>query len=136
VDVQAGKKVGRSNRISVDSQNGIHLVYRDDGPSPLKLNAIGGVWPNVVFAVGNGGTVLRYDGQTWNNVDIGSSWIDLEDVWAADEAHVWLAGDLSTLFHFDGSTWQPVEVGKWEGDTWIDRLWGRAANDLYAAGGG
>jgi hypothetical protein len=64
------------------------------------------------WAVGEGGTVLHYDGSAWTSVDI-STTDRLRDVFMLDANHGYMLGWVGTsggsdLFHWDGSSWTLV----------------------------
>ncbi len=76
-----------------------------------------GVWAaasDAVFAVGDRGTVLRFDGETWQPVAVPTD-ADLLDVWAADASHVFVVGAEGTLLSSHGSDSNGWRV--WDSDT-------------------
>ena len=59
------------------------------------------------FAVGLGGTVLHYDGTSWQAM--ASGWTDdLFAVWGASSTDVFAVGELGRILHYDGSTWESM----------------------------
>lgn len=68
------------------------------------LNAIWGRNAADIYAAGNAGAVLHYDGKTWSPIDRGVPNVDFTDVFGYSD-DVYLVGDPAGLHHFDGTTW-------------------------------
>ena len=96
-------------------------------------NELESVWVRTstdVWAVGWGGTVLRFDGGAWQLVPSGTTEY-LTGVWGSSASDVWVTGANGTLRHWNGSAWSAVDTG----DTiWLQAVWGTAANDVWAVG--
>ena len=93
-----------------------------------------GVWGSSatdVFAVGDAGAILHYDGQAWAAMNSGTA-IGLGPVWGSSGNDVFAAGENGTILHYDGQAWSPMQSGTTEE---IDGLWGSSASDVFAAGG-
>jgi hypothetical protein len=94
-----------------------------------------GVWPRTatdVWAVGDAGTILRFDGGQWRPSTSGSS-NRLRAVWGVADASVWAVGDKGTILHWDGGSWK-AETSNTTDDLYS--VWGTGAGDVWAAGGG
>ena len=95
-----------------------------------------GVWGSSaidVFAVGDYGTILHFDGIEWSSMNSGTT-EDLRDIWGSSQNNVFTVGERGTILHFDGSTWSSMESG-----TTTEALygvWGSSANDIFAVGSG
>jgi len=66
-----------------------------DVPTDVDLNAVWGTSPDDVWAVGDAGVVLHFDGQKWSRMKIaglGNRRPDLYAVWAPEPGHVWIGG--------------------------------------------
>ena len=95
-----------------------------------RYNAIWGLSPTDIWAVGDGGTAAHYNGQGWVSMNTGAT-TDLRAVWASGPRDVWAVGDDGTILHMTGSAW-----------TWVRPLVGRnfiavggcAANDVWVIG--
>jgi hypothetical protein len=102
-------------------------------PQGNGILAIHGIDDDDVWAVGAGGTALRWDGRRWARIATGSR-DDLTGVWAAARDDVWAVGGLlGDLLHFDGSRWQLVE--RPGPRTGFKSLHGSGPRDLWAVGG-
>jgi hypothetical protein len=110
------------------------------GGTPL-LNWVHAFGPNDIFSVGNGGTVIRYDGTSWTTIDSGVD-RNLWGVWGASPDDVWAVGGngmedgQATIIRFDGSTWSPVTMPTLERPrvfAWF-KVWGTSASDVWIVG--
>ncbi len=79
-------------------------------PTDIRQGSIIKLWgtsPKSVYAVGYIGTIIHYNGSTWQKVESGTD-IDLVDIWGTGDDDIWIAGlDLATgqrsvLLHYDG----------------------------------
>lgn len=92
-----------------------------------------GIWGNGatdVYAVGENGTILRYDGSTWSNME---SWTmeHLYAVWGNSDMDIYSVGATGTILHYDGSTWTSMESGTIEN---LRGVWGSSETDIFAVG--
>jgi hypothetical protein len=111
------------------------------GPSgaPVTTNHLRSVWVRAsddVWAVGDLGTVLHFDGAAWRVVGAGLT-DDLHAVWASGPSDVWVAGGSGDpgatnglVAHFDGAQWRVVARGLKR----IEAIWGRGANEVWFGG--
>lgn len=94
-----------------------------------------GVWGSSgtdVIAVGSGGTIVRYDGSSWN-VSSSVTSFALYDVWGTSSYDIFVVGAARTLLHHNGYSWGFMNSPA-AGDLYcID---GTAWNDVFAAGVG
>ncbi|MCB1049055.1 MAG: hypothetical protein H6510_00745 [Acidobacteria bacterium] len=77
-----------------------------DLPTTFQLNAVWSAAPNLAWAVGTNGTILKYDG-AWQAFDSGTK-KDLICVWGRTASEVYAGGEDGTLLRFDGQHWQPI----------------------------
>ena len=77
----------------------------DAGKRPALLG-ITGTSKSDVWAVGEGGTVLHFDGMAWSNPTSGTL-ATLRAVWADAKDDAWAVGDGGVVLHFDGAAWMP-----------------------------
>ncbi|MBK6535930.1 MAG: hypothetical protein IPF99_42285 [Deltaproteobacteria bacterium] len=67
-----------------------------------SLSTLYGVWgaaPNDVWAVGEGGTILHWDGARWSSIPSNTT-ATLRSVWGASAGDVWAVGDNGTAVHY------------------------------------
>jgi hypothetical protein len=97
-------------------------------------SALISVWPNAaddVYAVGEAGTVLHFDGRDWSPVDAGVS-EEMGAIWGWGPSDVFAGGDAVAL-RYDGDSWSAMEV-----PTPVDfqAIWGFAHDDVWMSGDG
>ncbi|MFT3711497.1 MAG: hypothetical protein QM817_28005 [Archangium sp.] len=71
------------------------------------LYALDGVGANDVWAVGESGTALHFDGTSWTKVTSGTT-RTLRSVWAASANDVWMVGDSGAVLRWNGTTLSAV----------------------------
>jgi hypothetical protein len=89
-----------------------------------------------VWAVGEAGAVLHWDGITWSAVDAGDNF-DLTAIWGTSPSEVWVAsGDSgSAARRWDGNAWTSLDGGFAMGG-YLRSLWGTGPNDIWGVLGG
>jgi hypothetical protein len=107
--------------------------------SPLPQgNDILGAWGSSasdIFAVGEYGTMLHYDGSEWSIQPTGlqppERWYHLNAVWGTGPNNVWAVGNAGLILHYNGVSWSTVSSGT----TWsLYGIWGTGADDIFAVG--
>ena len=92
-----------------------------------------GVWgssANDVFSVGYEGTILHYDGTSWNAMTSGTGY-SLDAVWGSSANDVFAVGGGGTILHYDGTSWNAMTSGT---TTDLYGVWGNSAGDVFAVG--
>lgn len=104
-------------------------------PSPVAGKLMHAVWAvnaNDVFAVGDGGTILRrQNGNAWVQMASGST-ANLRGLWAASSSDVWATGVGGTILHFNGAAWSAVPGATSD----VDAVWGSSSTDVWFCGSG
>ena len=75
-----------------------------------NLNAVNGYSDSAVWAVGDQGTIVRWDGASLTFETSGTT-SNLRGVWAVDADHVYAVGDGGTILERTGGAWMAVGVG-------------------------
>ena len=99
-----------------------------------SLNAVWGSGPDDVFAVGEAGTILHFDGERWQ--PMGSGTVEgLTGVWGSAPNSVLASSALrsTTPLRYDGAAWRPVPCPPT--GSGFAGVWGSSATDIYAVGG-
>lgn len=107
-----------------------------DFATPARSYTLRGVWgnsPTSVFAVGDSGVVLRYNGTTWSRMTTGTT-VQLNDVWGSGPTDVYAATATGRLLRFNGTTWSFVAGVQAPGQ--LRSVWGNASNSVYTVGDG
>lgn len=96
--------------------------------TPITTRTLRGLWGSSasnIWAVGDGGTVLRFNGTQWSAVTSNTA-LDLKDVWGSSANDVWAVG-TGVVIHWDGTAWSVVPGRTGEATS----VWGTAANNVY-----
>ncbi|WP_420126241.1 WD40/YVTN/BNR-like repeat-containing protein [Longimicrobium sp.] len=104
--------------------------------TPAQSYALRGVWGSSatnVFAVGDGGVVLRYDGTTWTRMTTGTT-AQLNRVWGSSATNVYAVTSTGRLLRYNGTAWSFVAGVQAPGALWS--VWGSSASNVYAVGDG
>ena len=81
------------------------------------LNSIWGSSGNDVFAVGEGGTILHYNGSAWSPMASGTT-ENLKGIWGSSGSDVFAVGANGVILHYNGSAWSPMTSGTIRGPQW------------------
>jgi hypothetical protein len=76
-------------------------------PAPAKLSAIWGAGPDLRFAVGQNGTILKSAGVQWQPME-SSTKENLTAISGTYANDVWVLGTGATVLDFDGTRWSAV----------------------------
>lgn len=96
------------------------------------INAVWGFSAQDLWAVGSSGLILRWNGATWRQPSVATTY-DLKALWAAAPDDLWIAGDGGQIYHGDGVSWTKHFPGTTKD---LRALWGRGPNEVWAAGAG
>jgi hypothetical protein len=100
----------------------------------VTLRAIWGATETDVWAVGDGDTILHWQGTGWTAVaDVGAPTpADLADVWGDAGAHtVWVVGRNGVARRFDGSGWHVEDA---DPRYFLQGVWGTATGPVRVVG--
>ncbi len=112
------------------------LTWTLDAQGVTTANLLG-VWgssPSDVFAVGESGTILHYDGGQWIKQTSGTT-AGLRDVWGTGPTNVYVAGD-SGILHYDGNGWSLEQIDPTLDSTLaamprFSSIWGTSPSDIF-----
>ncbi|MDM8528045.1 FG-GAP-like repeat-containing protein [Anaerolineales bacterium HSG24] len=93
-----------------------------------------GVWGSSntdVFAVGDNGKIIHYDGTSWSSMTSLPATYHLNDVWGTANNNVFAVGDYGKIRHYNGSNWSTMSSGTTDN---LYGVWGSASDDVYAVG--
>ena len=107
----------------------------------VNLRHVHGTGDDNVFAVGQQGTIARYDGKGWGLSPVdpieqedGSEYVvtqGLFGVFAQAEDDVWAVGEGGVIAHYDGASFQLAGLF----DNTLRAVWGISPENLWAVGG-
>ena len=82
-----------------------------------------------MYAVGDGGTILHFDGTSWTKMQSGTT-KNLYSIWGTNDQNIWAAGwdvhhAISEILHYDGTSWtKDVLASNGEGYKWgLGEVW-------------
>jgi hypothetical protein len=83
-----------------------------------------------IFAVGNFGTILHYNGYSWSKM---SNITDesLNGIWGSGPNNVFAVGYGGIILHYDGNIWHKMYSGT---SNSLNDIWGSGPNDIFAIG--
>lgn len=104
----------------------------ESGTSGLWLRDIWGASADDVWAVGENGTVLHWDGLSWcRHVSENIDYRDIYAVWGTDSTDVWAAGQLGAIYHWDGTSWSRFDSDEARR---FRSVWGSSSDSIWAVG--
>lgn len=95
------------------------------------LRAISGTGPDNIFAGGDSGKMIHYDGTQWKEQNTGFT-DRVFGLYCAAEDDVFAATEWGKIYRYDGSVW--TLVFNTATMTKVRGIWGSSANDVYAVG--
>ena len=102
-------------------------------PQGNRLFSLWGSSANDVFAVGTAGTIIHFNGTSWNQMSFDTDQY-IYDVWGSSANDVFAVGMNETILHYDGSTW--TQMASVSGFYNLEGVWDNSANDVFAVGTG
>lgn len=113
--------------------NGAGLTDHSKGP----VQILRGIWAadaDTAFAVGDAGTVMRWNGRSWIEEDLRQLGAGaLQAVWGRDRQNVWTVGKDSKIFKWDGQSWTAQDPGI---PVDLYGVWGLPGGRIGAVGSG
>jgi hypothetical protein len=128
VTVTVGGRTSNTDKIfTVNTRNWIR-----QNPLPTG-NPIYGVWGsavNDIFVVGQNGSLMRYNGTTWNLMTSGTT-STLRGIWGNDASNIFAVGMSGAIIRYNGTAWSTMSSGS---TVSLYGIWGSGVADIYAAG--
>jgi hypothetical protein len=130
------KAVGMFASVAIDHYDGqswARVYSRQCSPCALIARAVWTGAPGSAIAVGDSGTVMRYNGISWSPEASGTT-VPLRSVWGAGPSGpVFAVGDGGTVLVNNGSGWSSQPSGTSQP---LYSVWGTSGTDVFAVGGG
>lgn len=106
--------------------------WRWENPRP-QGQFLYGIWGSAaddVYAVGDAGVIVRFDGTSWNVIPSGTG-TDLENIWGKSPLSIFVVGDGGLIRYFDGAEWTAMSSrAKWS----LHGVFGVGPGRVYAVG--
>lgn len=131
--------------VSIPGQTPVTVWDSLDSKTRQPLQAVTGTSATNVFAVGDSGTIRRFNGTSWSIMASGlPSQTPLRGVWAASPLEVFAVGgqdaDTGVFLRYQGTSWAKMMTTSEPGNLrppGISRaVWGSSPTDVYAVGEG
>jgi len=99
-----------------------------------NYRSVWGTSSSNVWAVGEYGRIVHFDGTTWSQVRdlMGGSAETLQTIAGSSAVDIWVIGDKGGLFHYDGSRFTPATSNP--GISALSSLWVSSASDAWVGG--
>jgi len=94
------------------------------------LNSVFGLSTTDVIAVGDAGTILRWDGTDWSTETSGVTY-DLHGVWASSTTDIFVVGMGGTALYWDGIAWNDISPATSDA---LRGVWGTSPTDVFVVG--
>lgn len=110
-------------------------VWELPTPQGNTLNATWGADSTSVYAVGDNGTIMKFDGLEWTIQNPTTA--QLNGLWGSSTSDIYAVGGEANsssshiVLHFDGTDWQELEIGA---DQRLYAVWGTGENNIYIGG--
>jgi hypothetical protein len=99
-------------------------------PQGNLLYSVWGSSSSNVFAVGGNGTILKYNGSTWESMTSGITDY-LRSVWGSSGSDVFAVSNNGAILHYNGNIWTSMASG-FNGS--FLAVWGSSSSDVFAVG--
>ncbi len=96
-----------------------------------QLNDVWGASSDDVFAVGNHGVILHYNGSSWTAMECPVAG-SLRALWGRSGRDVYAVGNSGTILHYNGVAWRQMENP--ETPEQFNAITGWGAGDVFAGG--
>ena len=103
---------------------------------PESHRSLYGIWPvseKSIYAVGDNGIILHYDGNGWSRMEDKWSSRGYADIWGTGDNDMFIVGDNGTILHYDGSAWNSMDSST---KKHLEGIWGTGPSDVFAVGDG
>lgn len=121
-----------SSQAVYGERDGTRATWTFQNPLPTgnELRSVWGADAKNVWAVGNDGTIVKWDGATWTK-QVSVTTEPLYGVYGTGPNNVWAVGWGGTIVKWDGSTWSTQSSGTTDH---LTSIYGVDAKNVWAVG--
>lgn len=125
--------VGIGNRVCSTDK----WCWENPLPQGNTMRSIWGTAANDIWAVGEAGTILHYDGVTWSSpIATGEAGTqDLFSIYGTSATDIWAVGARGTLVHWNGTAWSVSNQSGLATTQNLAAIWG-SGKEYWAVGAG
>jgi hypothetical protein len=127
--VDRGASLGRSNSIAAGVNGRVVISYRAQNVPSSPFLGVWGDSASKLFAVGEDGAILHYDGASLSAMVSGTT-SDLLAVWGSSASNVIAVGN-GTALRYDGQKWTDISPDDYY---LLYGIWGSSASEAFAVG--
>ncbi len=106
------------------------LIWQSPWPTTENLNSVWGTSTSFMFAVGDKGTVIHFDGASWTTQNIPTT-NKLFALWGSIWSNIFAVGEKGTILRYDGLEWSSMTSST---NSDLTGVWGSSATDVFAVG--
>ncbi|MBX7208567.1 MAG: PKD domain-containing protein [Verrucomicrobiaceae bacterium] len=121
--------LGGTATAGVDYDNGAAFSTPSSGIA-TTLRDVWGLNTSNIWAVGDGGVILKWNGSAWTAQSSGTT-ANLLRVWGSDANNVWAVGASGTIRKWNGTSWGAQTSGT---TNTLRSVWGNSATSVWAVG--
>ena len=123
---------GPSSLIHWKGISGSYIAGKDTQfTTTHNLHAIWGSGTSDIWAVGDSGAIVHYNGTAWSLSTNSPTAVGLHGVWGTRPDDVWVVGEGGVILHFDGSRWSQSVSPTTRA---LRSTWGSSSGDVWAVG--
>ena len=107
---------------------------KQTSPVSTSLWAVSGNSAHNVYAVGDGGVILHYDGSEWSDISVETIDTNFKDVWCSPSGDVFAVGqgkDGGAIYRFLDSSWTELSTPT---ESYLRGVWGSSETSVWAVG--
>ncbi|MBF0118547.1 MAG: hypothetical protein HQK79_06900 [Desulfobacterales bacterium] len=108
------------------------IDWQAQNSSGNNIKSIWGASSTKVFAAGEGGVILSYNGTSWAAMTSGTT-ENLYGIWGVAANSIFAVGDNGTILYYNGTSWSAMTSGTTNN---LYGIWGTYAKDVFAVGAG
>ena len=151
---------GPDNLWFVGGEKGVSLIWQFDGSQWIEhdcgedifLRWVHGFSDGSVVVVGDGGTIVSYDGTAWTSHESGAPGTTFWGVWGDASDNIYAVGapwiqapdeiepEGDVIVHYDGSAWSRVEIDALDTEEReatgqaLYKVWGTTSDNVFIVG--
>ncbi len=108
-------------------------TFTDETASSDCNRDIWGTAANNVYAVGQLGTIQRYNGSSWSDMESGLGMNTIFGIWGSSATDIFAVANGGAILHYNGSGSIWTEMDN-PGQYLYEDIWGTSADNVYAVG--
>jgi hypothetical protein len=97
-------------------------------------NTLQGIWgtdAKNIYAVGEEGTILHFDGKSWTSMKSNTTAF-LSGIWGKNNKEIYAVGQNGTILRYDGTKWQGMTTGS---TAFLQSIWGdKTSGEIFTVG--